>query len=65
MLFHSSFDGDYIRANVGEIRNTVSYQFEYDMDEIQAKMAKPKVSNTGVRAHYGSLFLFAFYDKIF
>ena len=38
-----SFDGDYTDAEVGEIRGIESYQFEPEMEEILAKMAKPKV----------------------
>ena len=64
----SSLDGGYTDAEVGEIRDIQSYQFrpKPEMDEIQAKMAKPKDGlESGVRAHNGSLFFLLFTNKYF
>ena len=46
----SSLDGGYTHTEVDELRDIESYQFKPEMDEIAAKMAKPKEGlESGVR----------------
>ena len=62
----SSLDGGYADTEVGELRDIESYQIKPEMDEIRAKMAKPKEGlESGVRVHNGSLFFLLFTNNYF
>ena len=50
-------DGGYTDAEVGKLRDIESYQIKPEMDEIPAKMAKPKEGlESGVRVDNGRFF---------